>query len=70
MATSDSDNADAAADSLADNLQNPVTEYQIGRRRVRRDPNMVREQLNAMIMLRALSSPRRGISLGKVDKPA
>jgi hypothetical protein len=70
MSASDSEMQEAAEDSLLENLGNAVTEYQIGRKRVRRDPMMVREQLNAMLTMRALQSPRRGLSLGKVDKPA
>lgn len=53
--------------ALAENLANAVTEYSVGNRRVRRDPQMIREQLNALLTLRALQSPKRGLNLGKID---
>lgn len=67
---SDADLQSAVEESLEDNLSNGVTEYQVGNRRVRRDPSMIREQLDALIKLRALQSPRRGMNLGQIDKPA
>ncbi len=70
MSASDSEMQDAAEDSLLENLGNAVTEYQIGRKRVRRDPGTTRENRETMLLMRALQSPRRGLSLGKVDKPA
>lgn len=70
MSASDSEMEGAAEDSLLENLGTSVTEYQIRGRRVRRDPQMVREQLAALLTLRGLQSPRRGMNLGKIDKPA
>lgn len=70
MSASDSEMESAVEDSLLENMGNAVTEYQVGSRRVRRDPQMIREQMAALMTLRGLSSPRRGMNLGKVDKPA
>lgn len=70
MSASDSEMESSLEDSLLDNLGNGVTEYQVGNRRVRRDPQMIREQLAALLTLRALQSSRRGYNLGKIDKPA
>lgn len=70
MSASDGQMEEAAEDSLLENLGTSVTEYQVRSRRVRRDPSMVREQLAALLTLRGLQSGRRGISLGKIDKPA
>ena len=67
---SDAELEAAAEESLEDNLGNGVTEYQIGSRRVRRDPQMIREQLDALLKLRALQSPKRGMNLGQIDRPA
>lgn len=67
---SDADLESAVETSLEDNLSNGVSEYQVGNRRVRRDPQMIREQLDALLILRALQSPRRGMNLGQIDRPA
>lgn len=70
MSASESEMESAAEDSLLENLGTSVTEYQVRNRRVRRDPSMVREQLNALLTLRGLQSSRRGMNLGKIDRPA
>lgn len=70
MSATDSELSTAAEDSLVDNLGNSVTEYQVGNRRVRRDPAMVKAQLDALMLLRGLQSGKRGYNLGKVDRPA
>lgn len=67
---SDSELQSAVEESLSDNLSNGVTEYQVGNRRVRRDPQMIREQLDALLKLRGLQSPRRGFSPVQIDRPA
>lgn len=67
---SDAELEAAVAESLEDNLSNGVTEYQIGNRRVRRDPQMIREQLDALLKLRGLQSSKRGNTLGQIDRPA
>jgi hypothetical protein len=67
---SDSELQSAVEESLEDNLSNGVTEYQIGNRRVRRDPQMIQAQLDALLKLRALQSPKRGMNLGRIDRPA
>ena len=68
MSASDSQMESAAEDSLLENLESSVTEYQVGNRRVRRDPQMVREQLNALLTLRGLQSSKRGLNVGKIDR--
>ena len=70
MSATDSEMEAAAEDSLLDNLGNSVTEYQVGNRRVKRDPAMVKAQLDAILTLRGLQSAKRGYNLGKVDRPA
>lgn len=68
MSAADSEMESAVEDSLLENLGAGVTEYQVGNRRVRRDPQMVREQLAALLTLRGLQSPNRGLNLGKIDR--
>ncbi len=70
MSADDSSLESAVEDSLLDNLSNGVTEYQVGNRRVRRDPQMIQAQLDALLKLRALQSPLRGNTLGQIDRPA
>ncbi len=70
MSASDSEMQDAVEDSLQENLANSVTEYQLRGRRVRRDPQMVTAQLDALLKLRGLQSSRRGMNLAKIDRPA
>ena len=67
---SDAELQSAVEESLEDNLSNGVTEYQVGNRRVRRDPQMISAQLDALLKLRALQSGKRGINLGQIDRPA
>lgn len=70
MSASDSEMESSLEDALLDNLGNGVTEYQVGNRRVRRDPQMIKSQLDALLVLRALQSSKRGFNLGKIDRPA
>lgn len=70
MSATDSQMESAAEDSLLDNLGNSVTEYRVGNRMVKRDPAMVKAQLDALLVMRGLQSGKRGYNLGKVDKPA
>ena len=70
MTTSDSQIESAAASGLAEGAANTVTEYTIRGRKVVRDPKKDELNLKTLLMMRALQSPRRGLSLGKIDKPA
>lgn len=67
---SDSELQSAGESSLAENLASPVTEWQQGNKRVRHDPQMIKQQLDAVVLLRALQSPRRGFNPVQIDRPA
>lgn len=67
---SDANLESAVEESLDDNLSNGVTEYQVGNRRVQRSPQMIDSQIKALMLLRGLQSPRRGMNLGQIDRPA
>lgn len=67
---SDANLQSAVEESLEDNLSNGVTEYQVGNRRVRRDPQMITAQLDALLKLRGLQSANRGFRPVQIDRPA
>ncbi len=68
MSASDSALQDDAEDGLAEGLAAGVEEYEIRGRRVKR--RGLKDQLDALLILRGLQSPNRGFNLGKIDRPA
>jgi hypothetical protein len=60
----------AAEDLLESTLESPVEEYQERSRRARR-PHAHLEAIQKVAMTAAgLASPRRGLNLARIDKPA
>lgn len=66
---SDADIQSAAETALGDSIANDVTSYKIGNREVKRERDPTKT-LDAILKLRGLQSPRRGMNLGQIDRPA
>lgn len=64
----DSDLETAVEASLAEGLGTSVSRYRIGNREVERDPQKAKVDFDILMKLRGLQSPKRGFSVGKIDR--
>jgi hypothetical protein len=68
MSASNSELQDDAADGLAESLETGVIEYRVGSRMKRMESSS--ERLKTLLTMQALNSPRRGMNLARIDRPA
>lgn len=65
MSASNEQLGEDLADIVQDLATNPVEEYQVGSRRVRRAHQALKQIVEAKLLLDALNSPRRGVSVAR-----
>lgn len=65
MSASNEQLQDDLSDIVGDLASNPISEYQVGSRRVRRDHQALPGIVDALLKLQALTSPRRGLSVAR-----
>lgn len=70
MSASDDTLKSAAEDLIEDTLNSPVEEYRERSRSARRPHAHLKTILEVRNMLNGLASPRRGMNLAKIDRPA
>lgn len=63
MSVSNEQLADDLGDIVQELATNPVEEYQVGSRRVRRAHASLKQIVQAKILMDALASPKRGLSV-------